>query len=161
MANLRISQMSLKLGLLVLSCLASAGSWALADKPADSTAGQVPVLKRPIFLNVPQDLMHLSNSWETGKLLLRIGPDGSVIDWIPLDLPHPKLIAPIGRALEDAEFTPPVVDGEPVAVDISATIPLHNVDGYTVISQSITEHIESRMSALNPNMFQVVVIPPA
>lgn len=144
----------------VLAWLALCGQALFADAPADNSTDRVPVLEQSVFLSVPSTLWHLSDSWSHGQMLLRIGPDGSVLDWIPIDLPHYGLVAAIGRALERARFTPPLVDGRPVAVDIVATIPLHNVTNNMVTSMNLADHIESRTARLSPDLFRLVVSPP-
>lgn len=109
---------------------------------------QPPQLVRPVSLRIPVELRHLSHAWENAMLKIRIGPEGEVADWIPLYLPHRKLLPAVGRALEGAEFTPPLVEGEPAMVDVSATLPLWNVGQFEVLSVSVAEHLESRMASL-------------
>lgn len=119
-----------------------------------------PQLLGPINLPVPWDIRHICHNWTTGYLRLRIGADGRVKDWIPLDLPHYKLIPAIDRALKQARFSPALSDGEPVMVDMSAEIPIHEAISYRVISESLAEHIESMQARMNPRQFQVVVSSP-
>lgn len=107
-----------------------------------------PRLERPVSLLIPVELRHLSHAWESAMLQIRIGPEGEVADWVPLYLPHRKLLPAVGRALEGAEFTPPMVEGEPAMVDVSATLPLWNVGQFEVLSVSVSEHLESRMASL-------------
>jgi TonB family protein len=116
-----------------------------------------PVLTNPLFLNIPQHLWHLSDSWEVGYMRLRIGPDGTVLDWIPIDLPHYDLVGPLDSALKRAVFTKPLVNGTPVSVDIPASIPLYDVIGNDVISVNMSEHIEGRMAKFPPGLYQLVV----
>ncbi|NBD38094.1 MAG: hypothetical protein GVY10_05960 [Verrucomicrobia bacterium] len=116
--------------------------------PKGSETYQPPQLKRPVSLLVPIGIRHLSHAWESAILRIRIGPEGRVADWIPLYLPHRKLLPAVGRALEGAEFTPPMVAGEPSMVDVSATLPLWNVGQFEVLSVSVSEDLESRMASL-------------
>jgi hypothetical protein len=91
---------------------------------------------------------------------LRIGPSGEVEDWIPLDLPHYELIPSLDQAFAGARFTPAMEDGEPVTVDVSATIPLSETGSYRVLTETISEHIESRLAHIIPHRNRLVVSPP-
>ncbi|NDV61960.1 hypothetical protein G0Q06_05810 [Puniceicoccales bacterium CK1056] len=146
----------LSLWSLTLATLASA-SPVFAIESADSEGTPPPVLEQPLYLNVPRDLWHLSTSWDVGKIRLRIGPEGKVVDWVPLELPHFKLVETIDKALKHARFTKPLVDGEPATIDMAATIPLRDVIGSIVLSVNIAEHIESRMAMYMSDQFKLVV----
>jgi TonB family protein len=143
--------------------LAGATGALIAGEPMPETDPHFrnPELRSPVHLLIPWEIRHISDNWTTGYVRLRIGPDGLVEDWIPLDLPHYKLIPAIDRALAAARFTPALSDGEPVAVDMPAEIPLNELNSYQVISESLAEHIESLQARMNPRQFQVVVSPPS
>lgn len=133
---------------------------AFAQSGADSPGLEYPRLERPVHLNIPRDLWHLSQYWETGLVKLRIGPEGDVKDWIPINLPHYRLVRALDRAFQQASFTPPMENGEPITVDLPATIPLHEATMYGVISETIAEHVESQITRINPKVNQLVVSPP-
>jgi hypothetical protein len=119
-----------------------------------------PVLERPLFLQTPHHLEHVSHNWQTAVVRLRIGPTGEVEDWIPIDLPHHGLITSLDRAFAGARFIPAMEEGEPVTVDVSATIPLFEIGSYGVFTETISEHIESRLAEIIPGRNRLVLSPP-
>lgn len=120
-----------------------------------------PVLKHPVPLIIPQQILHLSSNWDRGLVRLRIGPGGRIEDWVPLDLPHFKLVAAFDRAFARTRFRPAREKGEAIAVELSATIPIRDATGYRIISETLSEHIESRLARINPGRYRLVVSPPS
>lgn len=144
----------------------AAGLLALAGLLAPPLSAELPEdlippdLDEPINLLVPQELWHLSHAWDEGIARIRLGPDGRVIDWIPLSLPHHKLFRPVERALEWARFQPAYLNGEPVTLDLNVSIPLRDLGGYGVITETSAEHIESRMAGFYGHWNSLVVSSP-
>jgi hypothetical protein len=139
-------------------------SWhasAAGPEPVEDPTFRYPELLSPVNLLIPWDIRHVSDNWTTGYVRLRIGADGRVEQWIPLDLPHYKLIPAIDRALAQARFSPALSNGEPVMVDVPAEIPLHDAVSDLVISETLAEHVESLQARINPRQYQVVVSPPS
>lgn len=152
----------IRIGWVALSVLLACGQLTSAAPAVESDPDfRNPQLLGPVNLLVPWDIRHICHNWTTGYMRLRIGADGRVKDWIPLDLPHYKLIPAIDRALKQARFSPALIDGEPVMVDMSAEIPLFEIGSYQVISETLAEHIESMQARMNPRQFQVVVSSPS
>lgn len=137
---------------------------AAATSPASAETEETfapPVLEQPVPLIIPQQILHLSSDWDQGLVRLRIGPGGAIEDWVPLDLPHFKLVKPFERAFARTRFKPAREKGEVVAVDLSATIPIRDAAGYRIISETLSEHIESRLARINPGRHRLVVSPPS
>ena len=130
---------------------------ALAD---DSLPDRDPVLERPLFFNIPADVRHLIHEDATATVIMRISEDGEVVDWVPLRVPHPRLIRPLEVSLSMADFQPAILEGEPVTIDIIARIPVGKAGYYGIITETVAEHIESRLSRINPDMFQVTLSKP-
>jgi TonB family protein len=132
-------------------------TWPVAlSAPEDSDPEfRGPVLERPLFLNIPRDILHLIQAADVATVVMRIDTDGAVVDWIGLDVPHRGLVGALDRALRSAEFLPALVDGEAVPVDAVARVPVGEAARFTVLSVSISEHIESRIAALDPTMNQL------
>lgn len=150
-----------RLVFLSLMALVIVAPLAAEDRSSNGTPDfQQPQLLSPINLIFPFDLRHIAHQWSLGTVRLRIDTEGRVVDWIPIDLPHYKLIPAIDRALADARFSPAITDGKPVAVDLPAQIPLDEAISYRVISETLAEHIESMQARMNPRQYQVVISSP-
>lgn len=133
----------------------------LGAGPAGSPPDEAnPVLRQPLNLVVPADLWHLTHTWEGGILRLRIDADGLVEDWVPLDLPHHRLVSPLDRALAQARFDPARLDGEAVGVELVVDVALRNLGGYGIFSETVAEHIEGLHARINPRLHQLVLCPP-
>jgi len=139
-----------------------AGSILFADKSVDSESTPTPpIIAEPLYLNIPHHLWHLSDSWDKGKFILRISADGHVEDWIPLSLPHFELVKSFDQAFAKARFRPASTEaGEFIAFDAIATVPLHGVGGNGVISINVGNYVESRISALTPEMHRLQLATP-
>ena len=120
-----------------------------------------PVLGQPLPLIIPQQILHLSSDWDIGVARLRIGPEGRVEDWVPLDLPHYKLVKAFDRAFNLSRFRPAREMGEPVSVELTVTVPIRDAVGYRILSETLSEHIESRLARINPGRYRLVVSPPS
>ena len=145
-------------GMAALFLLLATGS--LPGQDSERPDNQHPRLLRSLRMTVPYDLRHISHAWESGLIRLRIDPKGNVIDWIPINLPHYKLIPALDQALADARFSPAILNGEAVAAEIIATISLYDLNVYAVVNQTISEHIESRQAGMNPRRNQVILSKP-
>lgn len=119
-----------------------------------------PKMERPINLMLPPDIQHLIRSGDRALVRMRIGLEGEVLDWIPLNLPHHRLVSSIGVALRGARFSPALVNGEPVIVDIVGEILLRDVFQFAVVSQSVSDHLESYLVTLVPDLNQLVLHAP-
>ena len=128
------------------------GGQAAAQGSPIASANQDPVPVRPLLLFIPHDIRHLVHQDDTASVILRIGMDGRVLDWVPLDLPHRRLLGALDRAFAEAVFLPAIQDGEVVPVDVVVKVPVGEAVRNTVLSVSQTELLESRMSEINPNM---------
>lgn len=124
-----------------------------AGPPVDT----IPVAQSDLPLIVPQELLHLTHTWESALVQARIGADGKLQEWVPLDLPHYKLVNPLDRALRSITFTPAMEAGEPIAMELPLTIPLYEVGAYGVISETIAEHVESRLARLSPDRYRLIL----
>jgi TonB family protein len=114
-----------------------------------------PMLVRPLSINIPYDLWHILQPDATATVILRIDIDGKVLEWVSLDLPHPKLIAPIDRALARAEFLPGLVGDEPAVSDILAHIPVGKIGCYGILTITPKEYLEARIAAINPHEYRM------
>ena len=63
----------------------------LGDSPKD----QEPFIIYDPGIVVPYNLRHLSAGWKTGKILARLDEKGLIQEWVPLYLPHYKLLEAI------------------------------------------------------------------
>lgn len=135
--------------------LPAAGLRVLAGEENASLEYRSPLLVLPIFLNVPREILHLIQSGDQATVILRIDTEGTVVDWIGLDVPHRGLLGALDKALRGAEFLPAVVDGEAVPVDAMARVPVGEAARFTVLSVTLSEHIESRIAALDPGFHQL------
>jgi TonB family protein len=157
-----IANKGIRAGLLGLFFLLACGPLSASESQAAGNRDyQQPQLLSPLNLVFPMDVRHIAHGWTTGTVRLRIDTDGRVADWIPIDLPHYKLIPAIDRALADAHFSPAIVDGELAVVDLPAQIPLDEAITYRVISETLIEHIESMQAKISPKQYQVIVSPPS
>jgi len=100
---------------------------------------------------VPYQFWNITHSWDDGRILVRVGPDGNVEDWIPLKLPHRALILSLERCLSTTKFTPAITDGKAVPCDVRLDVPLRGAGGYGVMNQTIVDHIESMQASMGAN----------
>lgn len=148
----------LRTGLCCLILL-TGGPTATSAGDASGNGASQPELLWPISVNIPMDIAHMIQQEDQAKVILRIGVDGSVIDWVSLDLPHYRLAKPIGQALASARFTPSMQDGEPVIFDMTAVIPVGQVGYYGIISTNIMGHTEGRIAMLGGRSFPLFLCP--
>lgn len=150
--------------LVLLASLGGAFSVSLngADPlPSDEEGFEPPVLEQPVPLLIPQQILHVSSDWDSAIVRMRIGAEGEIEDWIPLDLPHYKLVEAFDRAFARTRFSPARENGEAIAVELTASIPIRDASGYRILSETLSEHIESRLARINPGRYRLVVSPPS
>jgi len=144
---------------LITPCLFVA---ALVGNPASAgpETFTYPHLDDPLNIRVPQEIRHLSHSWGTGFLRVRIDQEGAVEDWIPIEIPHFRLFDAVDRALREARFIPARESGEPVRTEVTLRIPFGDIGVYGVLTETVTEHIESRQATMNPRRDQLTLSTP-
>ncbi len=145
------------LGLLVL--LAPTVPCLTAAAAGTDNEVTYPALLQPLALLVPHECRHLIPREATALAVLRIDTEGRVADWIGLDVPHPALFPALDRALAQARFRPALWAGEPVADDLPARIPVGEAVAFGVLNVTLSEHIESRMVEVAPDLHRVTLSP--
>jgi TonB family protein len=80
------------------------------------------------------------------------------MEWVALYVPHYREAGPLNLALEGPRFSPPTEDGEPVIVDMRATIPIGEAGYYGVISLTPVSALESRISFMNGNAYELRLV---
>lgn len=149
-----------KLTPLYFLCLLLGGITLMADSPANKDDFSYPELENPLNILVPQSIRHLSHSWGIGYVRVRIDTEGNVEDWIPIRLPHVELFDAVDRTLDHAVFIPATELGEPVRTEVTLRIPFDKVGHYGVLTETVTEHIESRQAAMNPQRYELALSSP-
>jgi TonB family protein len=137
----------LRTGLCFLVLL-TGGLPATSAGTADDERMVNPELLWPLSINMPMDIAHLIHPQHEARVILRIDPEGKVVDWVALSLPHYRLFDPLDRALREALFTPATIDGEAVMLDTSVTIPIGEAGYYGVLVMTPATYIEGRIDQI-------------
>jgi len=133
---------------------------AASQSPGDTETSAYPELETPLHIQVPFSLRHLSHSWGTGYVRVRLDAEGVVEDWVPIQLPHIELVEAVGRSLQTARFLPGMENGEPIRTEVTLRIPFNEIGTYGVLMETVTEHIESRQAAINPRKDELALSAP-
>lgn len=120
-----------------------------------------PVLLWPLHINVPYDIVHMIPEEARASLILRIDEEGRVIDWVALELPHIRLVRPIDLALQSARFQPAMMEGEPVMLDMTVSVPVGEIGYYGIINLDPTTYMEIKLTRMSGGLHSLRLAPGA
>jgi len=107
----------------------------------------------------PAALRHLLNPNDIAVIRMRIGTDGQVLDFVPLELPHRGLLFRVEEVVPKMLFSPGRDNGVPFVADIDVRLPISRTTDLGVVSESVTNHVESQMLLMDPDAFRMTVTP--
>ncbi len=131
------------------------GQSALAVQGSEELVA--PELLAPISVNIPPAIEHLVRESDMATVKLRLDRTGRVVDWVPLELPHYRLAGPLEVALKAARFSPAMVDGQPVSIDITGVINIGQGGRIGVQSVTVSDFIGGRMDYMGARPNRLII----
>jgi hypothetical protein len=143
---------------MALACLVIGVPGSHADEPPeDGFVG--PAQMEPLNIIIPLQIQHLVPRTAVAEVIIRLDESGKVVDSVCLHLPHHLLVEPIKRALGQIQFRPAMLDGEPVAVDLRAEIPVGEIGYYGILTITPATYIEGRFADISQYPNQLTLCP--
>jgi TonB family protein len=105
-------------------------------------------LKIDPTIKPPLSPVMLMDGITEGKVVIAIdvSAEGKLTDWLVLGYTHPALVRPCVEAMQEWDYTPAKLDGQPVAVQTDITIDYTAVG--VVISRSTPEDLRARAARI-------------
>jgi hypothetical protein len=153
--------------LLIAVSLLIGAAWAAADAAQDCAASAAgppaPVVyPQPVgapAIPAPMAIRHLLGRDDVVVVRVRIGTDGRVLDFVPLDLPHRDLLRRVDELVPQLQFHPGTDGGVPFVSDVDVKIPVSRTTDLGVVSETIANHVESQRLMMDPDAFRLALTP--
>lgn len=97
---------------------------------------------------IPMDLGHRSFENPFVACLVRIGTDGTLLDYVVTRASDLLLVEDMERFIERCTFAPALEDGKPVASQVEVVIRLNYLEDLGLYTVSSTDHIARHVDAL-------------
>ena len=137
---------------IILTCLVFPflANSLISQQPTENLVKAPKLLQTNLRANVPISIAQLHIPNPQASYLIRIGPEGNMLDGICLESSHPELNQRGLTLLKQARYEPGSKDGQPVTADLGIVVqfsrPEQEIAGS--VSQSGIDHIESMLKGM-------------
>ena len=121
---------------------------AVVRGEAEVDATRAPSPLQPVTIYMPGSMQYQVQEGDVALVALRIDKNGRIQDWVGLNLPHYRLVEPLGAALKSLTFSPAMEGGNPVAADTLIEIRLGEGIRPSILSLDAVETHLSRITRM-------------